>query len=247
MKRTIISILLLLVSVSFCFAQTITLVKINHSNYWSSNYHILEPDYHPEPGSVVVDITVDNRGYVKRASIREKETTVNNAEQIESALYSSKNSFFKMMNNAPDSLDCMIKFTFKRMSQVQVDSLQLAQLQAINKEIQSLRIDNHSPKYIIYPTDNLWTFIELDTEFGWLYQVQYSLKGDDYRFKVPISYEDLRVGSRYHADDVISGRFELYKTQNMYNFILLDKIDGRTWQVQWSMEKENRFVRKIDF
>ena len=37
-----------------------------------------------------------------------------------------------------------------------------------------------------------------------------------------------------------NGRFFLYPTQNMYNFILLDQIDGRTWQVQWSTEKSQR-------
>ena len=37
-----------------------------------------------------------------------------------------------------------------------------------------------------------------------------------------------------------NGRFFLYPTQNMYNFILLDQIDGRTWQVQWNIDKDKR-------
>ena len=37
-----------------------------------------------------------------------------------------------------------------------------------------------------------------------------------------------------------NGRFFLYPTQNMYNFILLDQVDGRTWQVQWSIDKDKR-------
>ncbi|MEI6662551.1 MAG: hypothetical protein WCL01_10525 [Comamonadaceae bacterium] len=34
------------------------------------------------------------------------------------------------------------------------------------------------------------------------------------------------------------GRFTLYPTRNMYNFILLDQDVGRTWQIQWSTDKE---------
>ena len=41
------------------------------------------------------------------------------------------------------------------------------------------------------------------------------------------------------------GRFILYPTNNIYNFILLNQIDGRTWQVQWNNEQEKRFVSRI--
>lgn len=34
------------------------------------------------------------------------------------------------------------------------------------------------------------------------------------------------------------GRFTLYPTENMYNFILLDQIDGDVYQAQWSMEEK---------
>tara|TARA_B100001175_G_C19263614_1_gene520663 strand:- start:46 stop:558 length:513 start_codon:yes stop_codon:yes gene_type:complete len=39
-----------------------------------------------------------------------------------------------------------------------------------------------------------------------------------------------------------NGRFELYPTGNMYNFIMVDVIDGRSWQVQWSNEADSRLV-----
>ena len=42
-----------------------------------------------------------------------------------------------------------------------------------------------------------------------------------------------------------SGTFELYPTQNMYQFILLDKSSGRTWHVQWGMSEEERWIRRI--
>ena len=45
--------------------------------------------------------------------------------------------------------------------------------------------------------------------------------------------------------EVIIGRFTLYPTENMWTFILLDQIDGGTWQVQWSFEAKNRLVLRI--
>ena len=42
-----------------------------------------------------------------------------------------------------------------------------------------------------------------------------------------------------------NGRFFLYPTTNIYNFILLDQIDGRSWQVQWNTEKSDRMVLSI--
>lgn len=93
--------------------------------------------------------------------------------------------------------------------------------------------------YQLYPTSNMWTFIKLNTRNGKLWQVQYDVRGDN-RFEVVLSNIVL-------ADDTTSpaGRFVLYETQNMYNFILLDQITGKTWQVQWSIEEENRAIIPI--
>ena len=42
-----------------------------------------------------------------------------------------------------------------------------------------------------------------------------------------------------------NGRFKLYPTGNTYNFIMVDVIDGRTWQVQWNIDEDSRFVNRI--
>ena len=55
---------------------------------------------------------------------------------------------------------------------------------------------------------------------------------------------DTRVG---YNDELKPGRFELYPTQNMYNFILLDKVKGGTWQVQWSAKEKERGVMRIGY
>lgn len=44
----------------------------------------------------------------------------------------------------------------------------------------------------------------------------------------------------------VDGRFELYPTTNNYNFIMLDQVSGYTYQVQWSLKADKRFVIAID-
>ena len=92
----------------------------------------------------------------------------------------------------------------------------------------------------LYPTSNLWTFIKLDTRTGQMWQVQYDVKGDN-RMEVVLNGTSFAQG-----ENAQSGRFGLYPTQNMFTFILLDRNDGRTWQVQWSIEESNRMVLPIN-
>ena len=40
-----------------------------------------------------------------------------------------------------------------------------------------------------------------------------------------------------------NGRFKLYPTDNSYNFIMVDVINGFTYQVQWSTKSDERFVQ----
>ena len=42
-----------------------------------------------------------------------------------------------------------------------------------------------------------------------------------------------------------NGRFKLYPTDNMYNFIMVDVINGNTYQVQWNTKKKKRFVSRF--
>ena len=42
-------------------------------------------------------------------------------------------------------------------------------------------------------------------------------------------------------DSEQSQRFELYPTQNTFNFLKLDKKTGKIYQVQWSLEEEKEF------
>ena len=79
-----------------------------------------------------------------------------------------------------------------------------------------------------------------NTSNGKIWQVQYDIEGDN-RFETYINLAPLVVGK-----EKINGRFILYPTQNIFNFILLDKINGNMWQVQWSMKAENRGIIPIN-
>lgn len=94
-------------------------------------------------------------------------------------------------------------------------------------------------RYKLYPTENIYTFLLLDTKTGRIDKVQWNLDKNK-EFVVFINKEDLSYGLDYG-----SGCFELYPTQNMYQFILLDKTTGRTWHVQWGMEADKRWIRRI--
>jgi hypothetical protein len=56
-------------------------------------------------------------------------------------------------------------------------------------------------RFCLYETQNMWTFIMLDTYTGKNWQVQFSVKGEDYMFAVPnqhllscISRKQLQIG-----------------------------------------------------
>lgn len=96
------------------------------------------------------------------------------------------------------------------------------------------------PAFELYPTTNTWNFLKLNTVTGAITIVQFSLESNK-RFEY-----DLDTNSRiYSWDEPICGRFKLVPTQNTYNFLLLDQIDGRVWQVQWNFDSDKRFVSRI--
>ncbi len=112
-------------------------------------------------------------------------------------------------------------------------------LVACKQEKCSTQIIKDEAWYEMFSTENIWTFLKLDTSNGKIWQVQYSVN-NDYRGEVVLNGQALVEGNASK-----NGRFTLYPTKNMFNFILLDQKDGRTWQVQWSMEENNRMVIPI--
>ncbi len=124
---------------------------------------------------------------------------------------------------------------FKNMKLTAKDTLVF---QYMNAYLSQLR----EPRFQLFKTQNMWTFLKLDTMTGQIWQVQFSVNGNEYRFTVPLDINERIIED---FDEPICGRFTLYATENMYNFMLLDQIDGRCWQVQWSTDYENRGVMRI--
>lgn len=113
------------------------------------------------------------------------------------------------------------------------DSLLLNQLRVFQDQ---LRDD----PFKLYPTKNIYTFLELNTVTGQIWIVQWSTE-DDKRFSYVLN-DNIRISDE---DDKICGRFSLHPTENIYNFILLDNLTGRCWQVQWSFDEDKRLVLPI--
>ena len=138
-------------------------------------------------------------------------------------------------------------------------------------------------RYKIYPTENIYNSLMLDSATGQIWQLQIGVGDTDQiktvlsdfkrantleeitdQYKIDYKYWEEEYNSK--PDSIVSveeknnwkpstveerlkfkqlqqnGRFELYPTKNMYNFIMIDVIDGRSWQVQWSNEPESRLV-----
>ena len=103
-------------------------------------------------------------------------------------------------------------------------------------EIRQEPTQDPSAPYSLFSTQNIYTFLKLDTRAGRIWQVQW---GDsDHRFETPLNLKPL-------ASKGSPGRFTLYPTGNVYTFMLLDQETGDTWYVQWG-KPENRFVIPID-
>lgn len=107
------------------------------------------------------------------------------------------------------------------------------------KQITALGQDNPNASYRLFPTTNMWTFLKLNTEDGRIWQVEYALNNEG-RFETYLNLIPLATGSQKKP-----GRFTLYPTQNMWTFILLDTINGSTWQVQWSQNANERVILPI--
>jgi len=83
-------------------------------------------------------------------------------------------------------------------------------------------------------------FIKLNTRTGQMWLVQYDVEGSS-RLETFLSLTSL-----VEKEDEANSRFTLYPTKNIYTFILLDQLDGRTWQVQWAIEAEKRMLLRIN-
>lgn len=112
-------------------------------------------------------------------------------------------------------------------------------LELVNMHLSNIEYRTNSiNRYKLYPTENIYNFLKLDTSTGIIRQVQWSLEEEN-EGSVYINSDDLSYNTE------LCGRFELYPTKNIYQFILLDTLTGRQWHVQWGLEGTNRWIRRI--
>jgi hypothetical protein len=72
-----------------------------------------------------------------------------------------------------------------------------------------------------------------------MWQVQYNTDSEK-RFTSTLNDIELVFKS-----EESNQRFMLIPTINMFTFILMDQIDGQTWQVQWNSDPLKRMVVPI--
>ena len=140
------------------------------------------------------------------------------------------------------------------------------------KKVASLNKDIE--RYKIYPTENLYISLMLDTQTGksWMVQIGTGENGaqkavlndfeyaytvesakEKYQQNLKVWEENTDVDKEYLKPDVnfykrmigVVGQFKLYPTENMFNFIMVDVINGTTWQVQWSVDEDKRIINLI--
>ena len=104
----------------------------------------------------------------------------------------------------------------------------------VDNGILSINKQETIDKFKLYRTDNMWTFLKLDTSSGEIWQVQYSVN-KDLQGEVVLNSVKFAFG-----DDMQNGRFQIYNTKNHFNFLLLDSVDGSLWQFQWGLKEESR-------
>ncbi|MDD3668334.1 MAG: hypothetical protein PHY75_06210 [Bacteroidales bacterium] len=119
-----------------------------------------------------------------------------------------------------------------------------SQIDSVNIKKQEIKtnefINCNNIVYELYPTTNKWNFIKLNTRNGKITIIQYSIT-DENQFEYSLNKYAL-----VSEEEEINGRFKLHPTQNIYNFLLLDQISGKVWQVQWHFDSDKRFIIPIE-
>lgn len=95
-------------------------------------------------------------------------------------------------------------------------------------------------RFTLTPTQNIWTFLLLDSSNGRVWQVHYAVADSAFAGRLAINEDALTPAASAHV-----GRFTLQETQNIYTFLLLDQDDGRVWQLQWSNDESNRGIVRV--
>lgn len=94
-------------------------------------------------------------------------------------------------------------------------------------------------RFELFETKNMWTFILLDSYVGRLWQVQYSVEGEEYMCYIPINSKPLITSKGKRV-------FTIQPLTSMYQYYLINEDNGAMWKFQWSTEgPEYRWIEKM--
>lgn len=118
-------------------------------------------------------------------------------------------------------------------------------LNAIRSHLNNLENIISPPRYKIFKTQDKSIFLELDTQFGRLYKIQWPAdKKKTSKLKRPIGdVTDLNEPWENHYP----GRYDLYETTDTNNYILIDSYTGGTWKIQLGKDKDEDVIEQIRY
>jgi hypothetical protein len=98
--------------------------------------------------------------------------------------------------------------------------------------------NNEKPnRFILYKTQNMWTYILLDKFSGKLWQCQYSTKGTEYISSWIVNPSELSSSE--------TNKFTIQPMTSMYQYYLVNDETGEMWKFQWSTKgAEYRWIEK---
>jgi len=95
-----------------------------------------------------------------------------------------------------------------------------------------------SNRYALYKTQNMWTYILLDTFSGKLWQCQYSVNGSEYRFSLEINSNEF--------SSTEDSKFIIQPMTSMFQYYLINEETGDMWKFQWSTKgSEYRWIKRF--
>lgn len=74
-----------------------------------------------------------------------------------------------------------------------------------------------------------------------MWQVHFGIKDDNNTGELVLN----SIPLVFDEEKEVNGRLTLYPTENMYNFLLLDQIDGLVFHVQWSVDSDKRGIVSV--
>lgn len=138
-------------------------------------------------------------------------------------------SYFIKLNTRTGQM-WQIKFDRRKTNQLEIPLSNLSLVE--NQEEQ----DN---RFALYSTQDSWKFLLLDQVSGKIWQVDWGMKPDKNKISA--------VNNSYLVEKQtkIENRFQLYPTRDSRFFLLLNEINGKLWQINWSSKPEESEIIAI--